>query len=99
MVAIGAPINAPLEPAQADCCDGAVQQNANNVDEHQGCPTDSSQQKQCCAACSACLVFVSPVTGVLLFPPTSGERIEEAVAKNLLRPNPPLVPPPRDCVA
>jgi hypothetical protein len=93
-------INVPLgaEEAPTDCCQMA-QTGSATVNEHPGCPANSSQEKQCCAACSVCLVFVASVNGVLLFPPASGERMGDPGAKNLTRNDRPPVPPPRGWVA
>jgi hypothetical protein len=95
IVTIVSPLSAQIpQPTKSDCC-GEIVKDQAGTDRSHHCPTDSPKEKQCCAACAMSLMFLWTATGVLLFPPDSGELMDNGTMHGACRTDRPLVPPPR----
>ena len=78
---------------KAECC-AHMQMDGNQTDCSHGSPK-STQDRQCCPACTVCLSLFLNAKTPFLFPPSGGELLATTFARNIVRTDRPPVPPPR----
>jgi hypothetical protein len=84
---------AAIPSPKAECC-AHMQMDGEQSDCSHHAPK-TNQDRQCCSGCAVCLSLFLNAKTPFLFPPSAGELLAIASARNIVRTQQPPVPPPR----